>query len=163
MTNKTIGLLLGALALSACHVGVTYSHVGWGYWGYHGYGHGTGAFSTSYGQTGIVWNAPSPPPGGAAPPAVLLNDTPVEGSDGSFGWKRVAGQTADYEIHRLSEALVRGGCTVGTYQYDETKATCANVNVLLRRDAGNVYLLCAPGVQKGDCQATWTRVLGAPP
>ena len=159
--KRTSLLSCAFVALAACHVGVTYTHVGWGYWGYASYGHGTGAFSTSYGETGIVWNAPGGA-GGAGPPAVLQNDTPVEGSDGTFGWKRIAGN-ADYEIHRVSEALVKAGCTIGQYGYDETKATCGAVPVVVRRDASTVYLLCAPGAQKGDCQATWTRVLGAAP
>lgn len=157
---KTLSILALFAALAGCHVGVTYTHVGWGYWGYSGYGHGTGAFSTSHGETGIVWNAPSGPDG--APAAVLQNDTPVEGSDGSFGWKRLAGN-ADYEIHRVSEAMVRAGCTVGQYGYDETKATCGAVPLLLRRDAATVYLLCVAGTDKSACQRTWTHVLGGAP
>lgn len=156
-------ILFSLAALAGCHAGVTYTHVGWGYWGYSTYGHGMGAFSTSHGETGIVWNAPSAAGGaGGVPSPVLQNDTPVEGSDGSFGWKRIAGN-ADHEIHRVSEALVRAGCTVGQYGYDETKATCGAVPVLLRRDAASVYLLCAAGADKGACQQTWTHVLGGTP
>jgi hypothetical protein len=157
MKRTTIAGLL--LALTACHFGVSYTHVGWGYWGYSGYGHGTGAFSTSYGETGIVWNAPG---GAGAPPPVLQNDTPVEGSDGTFGWKRAAAN-ADFEIHRITEALARAQCNVVSHEYDETRAVCGDVPMLVRRDSSRVYLLCGAGAQRGACQQAWVRVLGAAP
>ena len=142
--------------LVGCYASVSYRHVGWGYWGY-GYGHSTGAFSTSYGETGIVWNAPQ---GGPAPHAVVQNDTPVEGSDGSFGWKRKVGN-ADAEIHRVS-ALLTKTCRIETYGYDETRAACPNARVFLRRDDADVYLLCAQGTDRKACEQTWVTVLTSP-
>lgn len=86
--------------LASCYASVSYHPVGWGYWGY---GHSAGAFSTSYGSTGIVWNQPQGVP---APHEVVQNDTPVEGSDGTFGWKRTV-SNADAEIHRVSTRASR--------------------------------------------------------
>jgi hypothetical protein len=146
-------LFAGLYLLSGCYASVHYHAVGWGYWGY-GYGHASGAFSTSYGETGIVWNAPQ---GANAPPAVMQNDEPVEGSDGTFGFRRTG--NADAEIHRLS-ALVAQKCKVEKYGYDETQALCGNMRVLLRRDDRHVYLLCAPGADRKACERTWVSVLG---
>lgn len=143
--------------VAGCYASVHYHSVGWGYWGYGWYaGHAGGNFSTSYGSTGIVWNAPQPPPGQSDPPEVMRNDEPVEGSDGTFGWRRNG--NADVEIHRVSEQLARA-CQVGKYGYDETQATCGNVPVYVRRDDVHVYLLCAAGVDRKACETTWVSIL----
>ena len=150
-------LLVGCALLAGCHASVSYQHVGWGYWGYGGYGgygHSTGAFSTSHGSTGIVWNAPA----GTGPPhAVVQNDAPVEGSDGTFGWKRTVAN-ADAEIHRVSGLLTKT-CRVENYGYDETQAACPSARLLVRRDDTHVYLLCARGTDRKACEQTWVSVL----
>lgn len=151
-------LLWGALLLSGCHVGVSYTGVGWGYWGYRGYGgHIMGAYSTSHGETGIVWNTPQEANGGPAPSQVVRNDTPVEGSDGTFGFQRTG--NADVEIHRLSGLLAQK-CKVDKYGYDETQAVCGNTRLLLRRDDEHVYMLCAAGTDRKACETTWVGILG---
>lgn len=143
--------LLLLLFLCGCYASVSYHTTGWGYWGY---GHGTGAFSTSSGETGIVWNAPQGQP---APHPAVQNDVPVEGSDGTFGWKRSV-HNADQEQHRVS-ALLAKSCAVQQYGYDETRAACANARLILRRDDQNVYLLCDQGVDRKACEQTWVAVL----
>jgi hypothetical protein len=141
---------LAVLALSsACraHVGVggvTYTSASYG-------GHMDGAFSTSSGSTGIEWNPPAPA-AGASP-----NEIAVQGSDGTFGWQSTG--NADVEIHKLSEALPRAGCAITEYKYDETKATCGEVSILLRRDATRVFRLCAPGTDRNACTQAWAAVV----
>jgi len=139
-------------SLVSCYASVSYRAVGWGYWGY-GYGHAAGAFSTSYGETGIVWNKPQ---GAASPPPQMQNDEPVEGSDGTFGWRRTG--NADVEIHWVSERLAQK-CRVEKYGYDETQALCNATRVLLRRDDVHVYLLCARGSDRKACEQAWVVVL----
>lgn len=136
-----------ALASCRAHVGVggvTYTSASYG-------GHMDGAFSTSSGSTGIEWNPPTPP-AGAAP-----NEVEVKGSDGTFGWQSTG--NADVEIHKLSEAITRAGCAITEYKYDETKATCGPVEILLRRDATRVYRLCASGTDRKACAQAWAAVV----
>jgi hypothetical protein len=146
-----LGVGLASAFVAGCYASVSYHPVGWGYWGY---GHSSGAFSTSYGSTGIVWNQPQGVP---APHAVVQNDTPVEGSDGTFGWRRSVGN-ADAEIHRVS-ALLTKTCRVEKYGYDETQAACPSARVFLRRDDANVYLLCAGGTDRKTCEQAWVSIL----
>jgi hypothetical protein len=153
--SAVLAVAVGALASTGCSV--RYHSYGYGYgyrtaWGY-------GGASTSYGATGIVWNPPSRP--APAPRQATSGEVLVQGSDGTLGWQRPG--NADVEIHRLSAAMTKpsAGCQVSTYQYDETRATCNGVPVLLRRDATNVYRLCAAGVDQNQCAAAWAPVLAA--
>lgn len=151
---------LMAAALAGCGVRVHYTARGYAY----GYGHYYG-YSTSYGSTGVVWNAPPPQPvivGAPPPPAgpatvVVRGDVEVVGSDGSYGWMRAC--DADVEIHRLSEQMARKGCAFESYGYDETRAVCGGVRVALRRDATHVYRLCPPGADRAQCGGAWGAVL----
>jgi len=152
---------LASTAATGCGVRVHYTQRGYAY----GYGPAVHyAYSTSYGSTNIQWNPPSPPPP-ATPPATVVTytqptyagETEVTGSDGSFGWQRTC--NADVEIHRLSEKMAQRGCTVDSYGYDETKATCSGVKVELRRDATHVYRICPAGSDRGACQAAWAPIL----
>lgn len=147
-------LALLALTATGCGVRVHYMHRGYAY----GYGNYYGRYSTSHGSTGIVWNAPSPPPQPVviATP-VATGEIDVTGSDGSYGWSRTC--NADVEIHRLSERMAQKGCTFESYGYDETVATCNGVSVRLRRDATHVYRICPAGTDRQQCVAAWAPVI----
>jgi hypothetical protein len=147
-----VTLILAAAAMAGCGVRVHYTYRGYAY----GYGHYYG-YSTSHGSTGIVWNQPAPPPNVIAAPAPATGELEVTGSDGSYGWEKTC--NADVEQHRISEQMARKGCTFESYGYDETRAVCGGVHVLLRRDATHVYRLCPAGTDKQVCMNAWAPVL----
>jgi hypothetical protein len=149
-----VTLISLAAAATGCGVRVHYTARGYAY----GYGHYYG-YSTSHGSTNIVWNQAAPPP--PAPNVVAMpavgGESEVQGSDGSYGWAKTC--NADVEIHRLSEQMAKKGCQFESYGYDETRAVCGGVHVLLRRDATNVYRLCPPNTDRGVCQNAWAPVI----
>jgi hypothetical protein len=150
----SLPLTIAALTslIAGCAARVHYTYRGYAY----GYGYHHGAYSTSYGSTNIQWNQPAmPAPTPYTQPAGA--EIEVSGSDGSYGWQRSC--NADVEIHRLSERMAQRGCQFESYGYDETKAMCAGVHVVLRRDATHVYRLCPAGVDRAACQAAWAPVI----
>lgn len=151
MTTRTKVLLILStlLALTGCH-GHVHGYYGGAYYG-HGY-YGGGVTSTSYGRTGIVYNAPQPV---AVRPAVQA----VNGSDGSFGWRSPTANP-DNELRRLTESMVRAGCIVQESNQNESRAQCYGVNTLVRIDSGDAYRLCAAGTEQSVCSSTWTRIGG---
>jgi hypothetical protein len=98
---------------------------------------------------------------GYVPPSAMVRsapgDTEVRGSDGTFGWQRTC--DADVTIHEISERMARTGCELQSYGYDETRATCEGVPLLLRRDARHVYRLCPPESDRAACTAAWARAM----
>jgi len=156
----TLLTLLAAFS-EGCGVRVHYTYRGYAYgYGRHQYYTAT---STSYGSSGIAWNQPSPAPApnpvnaAPAPQNAQSGDVEVTGSDGSYGWQRSC--NADVEIHALSEKMAKRGCQFESYGYDETKAICSGVHVLLRRDATNIYRLCPPNAERAVCQQAWAPVI----
>jgi len=146
-----LAILVTLLTLAAgCGVRVHYTYRGYAY----GYGHYYG-YSTSHGSTGIVWNQPAP--AAPAPQVVATGESEVVGSAGSYGWEKTC--NADVEQHRLSEQMAKKGCTFESYGYDETRAVCGGVRVLLRRDATHVYRLCPAGTDRQVCMNAWGPVL----
>lgn len=148
-----VTLISLALMATGCGVRVRahYAH------GYGGTVHYYGGHSTSHGSTNIQWNQPAPAPVVVAAPQANGGEREVNGSDGSYGWSRTC--NADVEIHRLSEQMAKRGCQFESYGYDETRAICGGVRVLLRRDATNVYRLCPSGTDRGVCQNAWAPVV----
>ena len=153
--NLKLGVVIASfLALAGCHVGV-----GGGYYGPHYYGHGYGYYggvhSSSYGSSGVVYNAPQPV---AAPPRVVVaSSNPVVGSDGTFGW-RTPTATPDNELRRLNENLVRAQCHIQSTVPNETIAQCGSVIAVVRIDSANAYKLCGQGTDANVCSATWSRI-----
>ncbi len=149
-----VTFLLAVAAMAGCGVRVHYRGGGYAY----GYGHHYG-YSTSGGTTGIVWNQPAPaaPAPNVAPQQTSTGEFAVTGSDGSYGWEKTC--NADVEIHRLSEQMAKKGCQFQSYGYDETRAICGGVSVLLRRDATHVYRLCPPNIDRAQCMNAWAPVL----
>jgi len=148
-----LGVGLASLfALAGC-VGV-----GGGYYGPHyyggGYGYYGGVHSSSYGRSGVVYNAPQP----VAPRVVVATgSSPVTGSDGTFGWRSPASMP-DNELRRLNENLVRAQCQIQSTIPNETIAQCGAVTVVARIDSASAYKLCAQGTDANACSATWSRV-----
>jgi hypothetical protein len=152
--NLKLGVLSASfLALAGCHVGV-----GGGYYGPHyyggGYGYYGGVHSSSYGSSGVVYNAPQPV---AQPRAVVASSNPVVGSDGTFGWRSPT-PTPDNELRRLNENLVRAQCHIQSTVPNETIAQCGNVIAVVRIDSANAYKLCGQGTDANVCSATWSRI-----
>lgn len=142
--------LASFFALAGCHVGV-----GGGYYGPHyyggGYGYG-GVHSSSYGRSGVVYNAPQPRVVVAA-----QSSNAVTGSDGTFGWRSPASMP-DNELRRLNENLVRAQCHLQSTVPNETIAQCGTVTVVARIDSASAYKLCAQGTDANVCSATWSRI-----
>lgn len=151
MTTRTnVALLLTALSLTACHAGIYGGRYGGGYYGHSGFYSG-GVSSSSYGRSGVVYNAPAV----ATRPVVQE----VAGSDGTFGWR--SGTTnPDNELRRLTESMVRAGCTVQTSNKNESRAQCNGVSTLVRIDSGDAYRLCVAGTDRNVCASTWTKIGG---
>ena len=148
-----VGIAL-LLATSGCHVGMGGGYYGPGYYG-RGYGGGYGGVhSSSYGRSGVVYNAPQP---AAAPVVVVSRSNPVTGSDGTFGW-RTPTSTPDNELRRLNESLVRAQCRIQSTVPNETIAQCGNVTTVVRIDSANAYKLCGGGTDANLCSATWSRI-----
>jgi hypothetical protein len=151
--NLRLGVVLASfLALAGCHVGV-----GGGYYGPHyyggGYGYYGGVHSSSYGRSGVVYNAPQP----AAPAVVVASRSPVTGSDGTFGWRSPT-STPDNELRRLNENLVRAQCHIQSTLPNETIAQCGAATIVARIDSSSAYALCGQGTDANVCSATWSRI-----
>lgn len=152
-----LGVVAASLiALAGCHVGMGGGYYGRGYYG-GGYGGGYygGVHSSSYGTSGVVYNAPQP----VAPRVVVVHagSNPVTGSDGTFGW-RTPTPTPDNELRRLNENLVRAQCRLQSTVPNETIAQCGSVTTVVRIDSANAYKLCAQGTAAEVCSATWSRI-----
>ncbi len=148
--------LLALAALTGCGRGYYGGGVyGGGYYGHHGYygrSYGGGG-SSSYGRTGIVYNTPTR---GVVVSAPLLNE-PVTGSDASFGWRNPT-SNPDNELRRLTESMVRAGCTVKSSNTTESHGQCFGAETMVRIDASNSYKLCVAGTDQNLCANTWARI-----
>jgi hypothetical protein len=149
-----LALCATLLLTVGCGIRAHYRHDGISVATYPHHHHWT--YSTSYGSTNIPWSQPATPVNAAPAPNVNSVDIEVTGSDGSYGWQRSC--NADVEIHQLSEQMAKHGCTFESYGYDETRAVCSGVHVLLRRDATHIYRLCPPSTDRAVCTNAWAPV-----
>ncbi|HSQ63731.1 MAG TPA: hypothetical protein VLM85_10980 [Polyangiaceae bacterium] len=153
MRRTTLVIGIGLLLTTGCYARSRHA----GYYGYYG----GGAYSSSYGSTGVVYNQPQPvPPPPQAQGQVVVQQPGVagegiSGSDGTRGW-RVVSQAPTNDLQHIVQLAGRASCQVEGMNNFEFRGSCTgNVHVIVRVDQQNVYKLCAPGTDPNACAQVW--------